>query len=161
MEDFAPGDIVEHQLLEVRKVIVGAGRDRYLCVHLEDVREDGRVRVHARVAMHRGSNLRKIGFRENVTEVSMGTLYQKESSSRRRAIFLGVEGILAKGLLIVAAVMIVLAILSGIDYMRNGLDGLVDQKINAMKSSYYKKTMKEYEKMGDAEKEQFKKEHGR
>ena len=75
------GDIVRHAILETDKIIVGIGKDRYLCVHLEDVDPGGRLRPNSRVAMHRGIHLERVGYRKGVAEVNLGQLYQQEAIS--------------------------------------------------------------------------------
>ena len=146
MEPFTKGDVVEHKVLETRKVIVGIGKDRYLCVHPEDIGPDGRVLPNARVAMHRANNLQKVGYRHDVEGIDLGHLYQKESIARhtfmRRVMR---QEVLTQGLFILAAVLTVLALLSGIDIARKELDRFVNKKVEDVKTDLYQKYYKEYE----------------
>ncbi|MBI4436568.1 MAG: hypothetical protein HY590_04065 [Candidatus Omnitrophica bacterium] len=155
MSPLAKGDVVEHTVLETQKVIVGVGKDRYLCVHVEDVGPDGRVRPNARVAMHRGDHLQKVGYRPDVVEIDLNRLYQKESTTRRTFIHRVMrQEVLAQGLFILAAVLIVLALFSGIDIARKGLDRFVTQKIDEKRKEIYQDYYKGYETLR-REKERF------
>jgi|GEM_PF-2749692 len=146
METFTKGDIVEHKVLETKKIVVGIGKDRYLCVHPEDIGPDGRVRPNARVAMHRANNLQKVGYRHDVEGIDLGHLYQKESVARYTFVKRVMrQEVLAQGLFALAAVLIVLALLSGIDIARRGIDRFADRKVEQIKKDLYQKYYKEYE----------------
>ena len=123
MGTFIRGDIVRHKLLESEKVVVGAGKDRYLCVRLEDIGEDGRIRTNARVAMHQGDHLRKVGHREDVVAIDMNALYEKEKMMRHslRHRWLRQE-ILVNTLFILAMLLIVMAVFSGVETARRRVE---------------------------------------
>ena len=135
---------MRHEVLESEKVVVGVGKDRYLCVHLADVGPDGRIRSNARVAMHRGNHLRKVGRREDVIAVDLEALYHKEvvvrhSFSRRWLR----EEILINSLFVLAAVLIVMALFTGIDTARRKLEQEFLTKEEAIKVEYREKVKKE------------------
>ena len=78
------GDIVRHRVLGKEKVIIGIGKDRYLCATPEDIQADGRLRSQARVTLHRGKNLHKIDHHGKVMAVSLDHLYERELKQARR-----------------------------------------------------------------------------
>ena len=87
----AVGDIVRHEIFGSQKVIVGIGKNRYLCASPEDIQADGHLRPQARVALHRGESLYKIGHYGKVIAIDIGHLYEKELKQagrlQRAAIF--------------------------------------------------------------------------
>ena len=137
MSLFQKGDIVQHMILESKKVVVGVGRDRYLCVHLADLGSDGRIRHNTRVAMHRAANLQKIGHRDDIVEVNLTHLYQQESVSRHTFVKRWFrEEVLINALFLLAVVCIVFALFSGIDLARHRLEDYASGKINEKKREY-------------------------
>lgn len=122
MSGLRKGDVVRHTVLGTQKIIVGVGNDRYLCVHVEDVTPEGRLRLNARVAMHRAANLEKVGYREGVAEVNLEDLYRKEMISRHplmKQLFR--EDMLINGLFLLAVGFIILALFAAISRARQGI----------------------------------------
>ncbi|MFH1858570.1 MAG: hypothetical protein ABH845_06705 [Candidatus Omnitrophota bacterium] len=149
---FEIGDIVQHSKLETDKVIVGAGRDRYLCVHPEDIGSDGKVRPHARVALHRAVHLQKVGHHDGVIEISLQNLYRDEAVSKHglprrgkvRKFFLG-------ALLALAACLLVLLLFTAIEMAREGIEQFTFRKIDKFKVKLYKEVQKKAKKMSPQE----------
>lgn len=128
------GDVVRHALLDTEKIVVGVGEDRYLCVHLEDVDPYGHLRPNARVAMHRGVSLHKVGHREGILGVDLHHLYQGEGTSRhtflRRLLR---ERILIQALFLLAFLFIILAVVSWVDALRFYFEQLFSRISNMRK----------------------------
>ncbi len=143
MAAFKNGDIVWHSILETRKVIVGSGKDRYLCVHPEEIGPDGKIRPNARVAMHRADNLEKVGFQEGVVEVDLEGLYKKESFARHKVKRFIKDEIVTNALFVLAAVLIVLALLSLIDRVRLTLDQKANEQLDRMEAEYRQRIKRE------------------
>jgi len=144
MSAFKKGDIVRHTILETEKIVIGVGRDRYLCVHPNDVSTDGQIRSHARVAMHRSINLEKIGFRDGIKEMNLENLYQQEIVTRR--LFRGKwfrREVLINLLFILAATFVVIALFEGIDYVREKLETHAVGRRQQLETEYKRKIRRE------------------
>lgn len=154
MGAFVRGDIVRHTLLESEKVVVGVGKDRYLCVRLEDIGEGGRIRTNARVAMHQGHHLRKVGHHEDVIAIDINALYEKEKLMRHslRHRWLRQE-ILVNTLFVLAMLLIVMAVFSGIETARRRVEQEFLKKTEDIKNEYRKKIKKEIEQNRHEEKQ--------
>lgn len=125
------GDIVRHRVLGADKVIVGIGEDRYLCVYREDLRNDGSLKPEARVAMHRKENLHKVGEADAVIQIDLDALYGKEFRQvrrfRRRNLF--TEEVIPYFLFAVASLLIVFAVLSGVDTARSHFEAVFFKRL--------------------------------
>jgi len=124
------GDVVRHRVLGSEKIVVGVSRDRYLCVYQGDVGEDGRLQPNARVAMHRGESLRKVGRLDTILPVNLEELYGQEYKQttrlRRRNLFR--EEIVPYTLFLVATLLIILAVFSGVDKARPHIEAAFFKK---------------------------------
>jgi len=144
MSLFQKGDIVRHTVLESEKIIVGVGKDRYLCVRLADLGSDGRIRSNARVAMHRAASLQKIGHRDDIIEVNLTNLYKQESISRHTFMERWLrEEVLINALFLFAVVFIALAFFSGINLARHRLKEYVSKKADEKEMEYRSKVRQE------------------
>ena len=132
----AIGDIVTHRILGTDKVIVGLRKDRYLCVPREDIQEDGRLRPEACVALHHRENLDKTGHYGAVIAVDLSKLCEKEFKQihhfRRRNIFR--EEVIPYSLFLLASILIVLGILSGVENLRAGIETTFFRKVEEKKT---------------------------
>lgn len=153
MVAFIKGDIVQHELLESQKVVVGIGKDRYLCVRLEDIGEDGRIRANARVAMHQRHHLRKVGHREDIAAIDMNALYEKEKVMRHSLQHRWLrQEILINTLFVLAMLLVVMAVFSGIEAARHKVDQEFLKKMEEIKNGYRKKIKTETEQARHEEK---------
>lgn len=152
MATFIKGDIVRHELLEAEKVVVGVGKDRYLCVRLEDIGPDGRIRANARVAMHQGQHLRGVGHRDNTIGLDMGALYEKEKVKRHslRHRWLRQE-ILINSLFALGVFLILMAVFSGIEVARRKVEQEFFKRTERIKEKYRQEIKKEIEQKRHAE----------
>ena len=143
------GDVVQHRILGSEKVIVGVGEDRYLCAHRDDILGDGRLRPQARVALHRQESLRKIGRHDPVVAVNLGTFYGKEFKQhhRLRRMNQWMDDIIPYFLFLVAAVLIVLAVFSGTQQARKGIEQSFFKTVEGKKLELIKGKMEELEKV--------------
>ena len=132
---FAIGDVVQHRILGSEKVIVGLREDRYLCASRGDIQENGRLRPEARVAMHRRESLRKVGRLETVRPVNMTDLYEQEYRQthriHRKNFFK--EEMIPYSLFLLAVVLIVLALLTGVDEVRARIESTFFRKVEGKK----------------------------
>ncbi len=129
------GDIVKHRVLGKEKVVVGIGDDRYLCVPREEIREDGRLRPEARVALHHGASLDKVGTHGKVVAIDLRQLYAEEYKQirrlHRRNLFR--EEVLPYSLFLLASLLILLAVFSGLESARPHIDAAFFRKVEGGK----------------------------
>lgn len=138
MTQFQKGDVVQHQILGTDKVVVGVGNDRYLCVHIEDISAEGQIRPNARVAIHRATNLQKVGRRENVAEVNLNNLYGRELVARHTFTpHWFKEEFISQGLFLLACLLIIFALISGFLLIRKDIHLAIDRKIESIKTQLY------------------------
>ena len=121
---FAVGDIVRHRIFGSEKVIIGIWKNRYLCASSEDIQADGHLRPRARVALHEGGNLHKIGHHGQVMMVDVDHLYEKELKQtkhfQRTAVFK--KKVALYLLFIVTVTPICYALLAGVERVRSNIE---------------------------------------
>ena len=151
--DLSVGDVVRHRVLGSEKIIVGISSGRYLCASCEDVLEDGRLRPEARVALHHRESLDKIGRHGTVVTVNLHQLCEKEFKEvhrlRRRNIFR--EEVIPYSLFLLASILIVLGILSGLEGARAHIEATFFRKVEEKKIELRREAGKVHQNGIDAE----------
>ena len=144
---FSVGDIVWHRIMGTEKVVVGVKGDRYLCAYRRDIRENGCLLGEARVAIHRRESLRKVGRLETVLPVSLTDLYEEEYKEIFRIYKKNLfrEEIIPNGLFFLAMILVVLALLAGVEGVRTRIEATFFKKVDEKKTELMQGVIKLHE----------------
>jgi len=74
----AVGDIVKHRIHGKVEVIVGVGRNRFLCTYRKNILADGKLRPGSCVTLHSQKRLQRIGHLDKVAPISLFKLHDEE-----------------------------------------------------------------------------------
>lgn len=128
------GDIVEHNILRKRKVIVGIDGDRYLCVGRNNLTADGRVWENSDISIHSGSNFYVIGHIPNVETVNPDHLFIKKKIIADAGPSKFKKIILIFVVISIVSLIILVTLTPIVEKLRRRLENLLGNKAQALKA---------------------------